>query len=256
MKISNTYLTLEPYNVPYMTMAVKIMKDDCFSSKILIVEDDYLFAQTLEDFLKEDGFLVICADNGEIALEKCYQKQFDIYLFDINLPLIDGLSLLKMLRDAGDNTPTIFITSSRDRETLRDCYSAGADDYIRKPLDLEELSLKINAILKRKKVNLPTKVVINEYYIYYPSQKRLYAKNGDDLNLTPKVLQLLDLFLENEGKLIYKELIMNTLWAPSKEPSEGSLRVYISKLQKLFPNCIENIKGVGYRFERVASQEN
>jgi len=256
MRISNRYLTLSLYNKSCMNMAGIVMKNAYFTSKILIVEDDYLFAQTLKDFLNECGFLVSCVNSSEEALEKCYQNNFDIYLLDIKMPCIDGLSLLKMLRDAGDNTPAIFITSCRDKQTLKNCYSAGADDYIRKPLDLEELSLKINAILRRKGVNLPAEIVINKYYTYCPSQKRLYTKNGDDLNLTPKVLQLLDLFLENERKLICKELIMNALWSPSEEPSEGSLRVYISRLQKLFPNCIENIKGVGYRFERVVPQES
>lgn len=219
--------------------------------KVLLVEDNCLFAQTLEDFLEENGFSIVCACNGDVALEKCYREQFDLYLLDINMPCLNGLSLLEVLRGNGDMTPAIFITSSQNKEDLRQGYMVGADDYIRKPLDLEELLFKIQVSLRRK-ISTVKEICLSNDYIYCPSGRRVYSRaNMEDMNLPPKVLRLLELFLENEGRLLSKEIIVDTLWASSEDMSEGALRVYISKIQKLFPNSLKNVKGVGYCFENV-----
>ncbi len=215
---------------------------------ILLLEDDALFAQSLEDFLDEEGFAVDIAINGQIALDLNYEKNYDLYLFDINVPLINGLDLLKELRQAGDITPTIFLTSYKDKETLQKGFLLGADDYLKKPLDMDELILRIKSLLKRAGKQMQN-IDLGEGLIFKADNKRLF-KNDVDLNLSIKVIQLLELFLEHRKQIITKAMIVSKLWNTHEEYSEGSIRVYINNLKKLLgKDKIINIKGIGYKFE-------
>lgn len=217
--------------------------------RILILEDDLLFANTLEDILKEENYNIDLAKNTEEALNLNYENRYDLYLFDINLTGQNGIDFLKILRDSDDLTPTIFISSYKDKDTIKDAYINGCDDYIKKPVELDELLFKIKAIFKRlnKKlqiINLKNNISVD------PLEKRVY-KDNIDLNIPQKTVELLLLFLEFEGKIVSKELIIERLWNSSCEYSEGSIRVYVSKIKKVLDSkdCIKNIKAVGYRFE-------
>lgn len=215
---------------------------------ILLLEDDELFAQSIEDFLDEEGFLVDIACNGQEALELNYEKNYDLYLFDINVPLLNGLDLLKVLREAGDITPTIFLTSYKDKETLQNGFKNGADDYLKKPLDMDELILRIKSLLKRSGKQMQN-ITISEGLVYKVDIKRLF-KNDIDLNLSVKILQLLELFLENRKEIVTKDMIVSKLWSTEEEYSEGSIRVYINNLKKIIgKDLIVNIKGIGYKLE-------
>lgn len=215
---------------------------------ILLLEDDKLFAQSLEDFLQEEGFIVDIVSNGQEALEKNYEKNYDLYLFDINVPLLNGLDLLKELRAAGDITPTIFLTSYKDKETLQKGFNFGADDYLKKPLDLEELILRIKSLLKRSGKQMED-ILIGKDLVYKSDIKRLF-KNDKDLNLSVKILQLLELFLEHRNELVTKDMIVGKLWNTNEDYSDGSIRVYINNLKKVLgKERITNIKGIGYKFE-------
>ncbi len=215
---------------------------------ILLLEDDELFASTVEDFLTEEGFEVDIASDGEECLELNFKKNYDLYIFDINVPKINGLELLEQLRTSGDNTPSIFLTSYKDKDTLQTAFLNGCDDYLKKPADLDELLLRIKALLKRNKkqfdiINLSKSITFN------PANKRVY-ENEIDLNLPIKVLELMELFVENRGEIVSKEMIISKLWSTSQEYSEGSIRVYINQIKKLFDkDTILNIKGVGYKIE-------
>ena len=131
--------------------------------KILVLEDDKLFNDTLEDFLEEEGFEVTTALDPYSALDITYEERFDLYLFDVNLPYETGFSLLKQLRDAGDLTPTMFLTSRNDKVSLTQGFDVGADDYMKKPIDLDELLLRINALLRRQIRS--SKLKIGEYVL-------------------------------------------------------------------------------------------
>lgn len=217
--------------------------------KILVLEDDLLFASTLEDFLSGEGFNVDIAKDGEEALSLNYDFNYDLYIFDINVPKIDGLELLKSLRENNDNTPTIFLTSYKDKDTLKDAYSKGCDDYIKKPVDLDELSLRIKAIFKRNKKEFNL-ITLRENIVFNPISKRVF-ESEIDMNLPIKVLELLELFLENRNEIVSKDMIIRKLWSTSQSYSEGSIRVYINQVKKLFDNkdAIINIKGIGYKLE-------
>ncbi|MBP6162993.1 MAG: response regulator transcription factor [Aliarcobacter sp.] len=216
--------------------------------KILILEDDDLFASTLEDFLSDEGFEVDIAKDGEECLELNFKKNYDLYIFDINVPKINGLDLLEQLRQSDDNTPTIFLTSYKDKDTLHDAFLKGCDDYLKKPADLDELILRIKALLKRNKKQFKV-IDLSNNFTFNPSTKRVY-ENEVDLNLPIKVLDLIELFLENKGEIVTKNMIISKLWTTQEEYSEGSIRVYINQIKKILgKDAISNIKGIGYKIE-------
>jgi len=216
--------------------------------KILLLEDDKLLCESLEDFLNEEGFSVDVAYDGEEVLELNFENNYDLYLLDINVPKINGLDLLKQLRDTGDNTPTIFLTSYKDKDTLKTGFLNGADDYLVKPVDLDELILRMTSLLKRcgKEVK---EIILHNRILYNPSTKRLVQDN-QDLNVPVKVMSLFELCLENRNTIVTKEMIVNRLWSISEEYSEGSIRVYVNSLKKILgKESIHNIKGIGYKIE-------
>jgi DNA-binding response OmpR family regulator len=210
--------------------------------KILILEDDKLFNETLEDFLEEEGFEVAFTFDPYSALDLVYEEKFDLYLFDVNLPYETGFSLLKKLRDSGDSTPTIFLTSRDDKHSITEGFDVGADDYMKKPIDLDELLLRIRAVLRRKYRS--DKISVGEYTIDVIA-KKLYH-NSELLKVTTKAIELLLLLSNAKGEVVQIAEIEEQLWHSNEEVSLGAIRVYVTTLKKYFPN-IENIRGVGYR---------
>jgi DNA-binding response OmpR family regulator len=219
------------------------------SYKILILEDNRLLLHTLEDFLSDHECECTLCECGKEALQKCYQEKFDLYLLDVKVADINGFELLKELRGANDMTPTIFVTSLSDQESVAKGFLTGGDDYIKKPFDLQELLFRIKAILSRSKELVDTKITINEHYYINLSRKRLYYCDAElDINL--KDFELLSLLVRNRGKVVTKEMIKETLWSSGEDINEGSIRVYINNLKKIFgKESILNIRSIGYRFE-------
>ncbi|UTJ05262.1 response regulator transcription factor [Arcobacter roscoffensis] len=216
--------------------------------KILLLEDDKLFASTIEDFLEDEGFEIDIAYDGEQCLDLNYENKYDLYIFDINVPKINGLDLLEQLRQAGDETPSIFLTSYKDKETLHEGFLKGCDDYLKKPVDLDELILRIKALFKRNKKSFEA-IKLTDTLEFDSISKRVY-ESGVDLNLPIKVLELLELFIEHRGEIVTKQMIISKLWSAGEEYSEGSIRVYINSIKKLLgKDSLSNIKGVGYKIE-------
>jgi len=213
----------------------------CKTMKILILEDDKLFNDTLEDFLEEEGFETVTALDPYSALDVTYEQKFDLYLFDVNLPYETGFSLLQQLRDAGDKTPTIFLTSRNDKTSLTQGFDAGADDYMKKPIDLDELLLRIRALLRRQFRN--EKIQIGEYVVDIST--KVLSKNGEVVKLGSKAMDLLLLLLNANGEVISMQTIEEELWHTNEEVSLGAVRVYVTTLKRYFPN-IKNIRGIGY----------
>jgi DNA-binding response OmpR family regulator len=213
-------------------------------SRLLILEDDRLFNETLEDFLDEEGYDIKIALDPYTALELTYQYKFDLYLFDVNLPYENGFSLLHKLRDSGDMTPTIFLTSRDDKSSMVEGFNMGADDYMKKPIDLDELLLRIKALLRRQ---IRSDIIELDSYTIDCNAKKLYC-NGELLSVTTKAIELLLLLISAKGEVVSIKNIENRLWHVNEDISLGAIRVYITTLKKHFPSNITNIRGVGYRF--------
>ncbi|WP_457597559.1 response regulator transcription factor [Hydrogenimonas sp.] len=216
---------------------------------IFLLEDDTNLSETVTDFLEEEGFAVTCAYDGEEAEAMLYERRYDILLLDVNVPGVDGFSLLKEARERGVDTPAIFITSLNAIENLEEGYASGADDYIRKPFALKELLLRITTLLKRNFAHRETpRVPIAEGVEFDAVGNTLY-KEGEPLSLQPKELALLKLFLAHPGRTVSHETIYETLWDYDETPSESALRTYIKNLRKIIgKERIVSIKRYGYKY--------
>ncbi len=203
-----------------------------------------LFAETLSDLLEENGYEVAHAPNGQKALDMVYAQKFAIYLLDINVPLINGVTLLKELRAANDETPAVFLTSHKDKEMLKDGFMSGADDYITKPFDSDELLLRLHSIVRRTQKDAVECVGLLCHDVLH--KRILY--DAKELELSKKEYQLLLLLMQHANKLVPRELIMEELWSLGESGSEGAIRVYINRIKQLVPHIkIENIRAVGYK---------
>ena len=213
-------------------------------SNILLLEDDLLFGETLVDLLEDDGYGVSHFANGQDALDATFEHKFDAYLLDINVPLIDGISLLSELRGADDATPAIFLTSHKDKEMLEKGFLSGCDDFLTKPFDSDELLLRLMALLKRSKKNEPE----SAGKLTHDKMHKTISYNGVELELSKKEYVLLVLLMAHANASVPKELIFDELWTSSESGSDGAIRVYINRLKQLLPEMkIENIRGIGYK---------
>lgn len=218
-------------------------------NRILLLEDDLLLCETLQEYLESENFNVTVVNDGEEALERAYEKRFDLFLFDVKVPSINGFDLLYELRQKGDTTPAIFMTSLNSVENLSKGFESGADDYIRKPFELKELLIRIKNILKREFFHRKEDTVrLGEGIEFSPLNNRV-LREGKEVELRAKELKLLSLFLKKQNELLSHETIYGELWEYEEEPSETSLRTYIKNLRKVIgKDRIVSIKGHGYKF--------
>jgi len=215
--------------------------------RVLILEDDKLFGETIEDYLAYNGFVCDRACNVDYAYELTYSNRFDIYLLDINMPTSSGIEFLKMLRSTGDSTPALFMTSYKEIDMLNQAFNSGGDDYLRKPFELMELSLRIEALLKR--VGKYKEGILVCEGVYFLPQEQCVKKEGSIEKISKKESLLLGELLEHRGVVVKNETIYLSLWEDD-EPKNSSLRVYVNRLNKVLGGSyIKNIRGEGYKFE-------
>ncbi|MEA1956052.1 MAG: response regulator transcription factor [Campylobacterota bacterium] len=218
-------------------------------SKILLLEDDLTLSETVCEFLEDSGYEVSCAYDGEEASDIMYEQNFDIFLLDVNVPLLNGFELLKQKRLDGVKTPAIYITSLDSIDSLELGYESGCDDYIRKPFSLKELLIRVESILKREFFHQnSSKLKIDENIEYDTESNTLYILK-QVIQLNTKEANLLKLFLQHKNEVISHEMINEALWTYEETPSESSLRTYIKNLRKIIgKEKIVSIKKLGYKF--------
>jgi len=215
--------------------------------KILLVEDDLILGESLEELLEYENFNVTWVKDGNEALNQTYDVGYDLYLFDVDIPLINGFELLKSLRDAKDITPCIFLTAKSDINSLTTGFDVGADDYIKKPFDSDELIVRINTQIKKSFNTYSPTIIYGD--IVYNIQEHTISRNNTQISLSPTELKLFELLIKNINKTLSKEDILYYLHN-GEEGSEAVLRVQISKLKKLGLN-ITNQRAVGYKLEKL-----
>ena len=212
-------------------------------AKILLLEDDEVLAETLLDLLSDEGFETLHVRDGEKALDATFEHQFDLLLLDVNVAKLNGFELLGSLREAECKIPAIFITSLNDIASLAKGFEVGADDYIKKPFDFDELLIRIKAVMKKSYNSHANKIVAENFY--FDIEKNELYKDGAFVKLSPYELQLVTIFFKNLNQTVKKESIFETL-SEGREMSEGALRVHITNLRKIGLNIV-TIKGIGYR---------
>jgi len=214
--------------------------------KVLLLEDDTVLADILIDFLQED-YNVSHTFSMKEALKLAEETHFDFYIFDINVPDGDGITLLKELRTFSDTTPAIFITAFHDTKYLKSAFEAGANDFIRKPFDLEELNQRIENL--KRHFGLQSVVELADG-IGFDTQTRRVTIGKNSFILRAKESQCLHFLYKNKNRVVSVDEILQNIWDYDEMPSEDAIRTIIKELRKVIgKDHILNIRGQGYRFE-------
>jgi len=216
-------------------------------AKILLVEDDKILSETLIELLEDEGYNLTLAQTANEALDATSKVEFELLLLDVNIPDFNGFELLKMLRDAGNSTPSIFLTSLNDIASLSRGFEVGADDYMKKPFDFDELLIRIQALL-RKSFNTKQNDVSYNNLTYKIATNEL-LDGAELILLAPQEKKLLSIMFKRIEETITKQELLHELDG-EHESSEGALRVYITKLRKVGLE-IQTIKGTGYRLVKA-----
>ena len=224
--------------------------------KILLAEDDADFASVLKQYLELYNYEVTWAENGEQAIIIFQSATFDICVFDVMMPKMDGFTLAEKIIKINPDIPFIFLTARKLKEDKIIGLKLGADDYIVKPFEAEELVLRLNNILKRsqQKQSLPSQ--INELQIgsYLFDTKRLCLKSDSKAQqLTEKEAALIHFFYIHKNQMIKREQILKAIWGNDDFFSGRSMDVYISKIRKYFKDdsmiSIESVRNIGLEFK-------
>ena len=210
------------------------------SNTILLMEDDRLLGETIEELLTNDGYSVEWVKNGQDAAERTYESSYSLYIFDINVPEINGFELLEDLRNASDVTPTIFISALVDLESISKGFKLGADDYIKKPFFPEELLIRVNAKVKK----YDTSIVVGD--ITYDANSKVLRRDGELIVLGEVQLDLFDMLVSHRNQIVDRTILLECL----EHPSSVGLRVAITKLKQTLDLNIKNVRGVGYILEK------
>jgi len=219
--------------------------------KILLVEDDFRISKAIAEALREQRYVVEMVGDGESGLAFAETGSFDLIVLDLMLPKLDGISLCRKLRQAGNKTQILMLTA---RDTSCDKVlglDVGADDYVVKPFDLPELLARIRALLRRTSVVF-SPVLEWERLRLNPNECRV-TYNQQSITLTPKEYALLELFLRHGSCVLSRQAILDKIWLFEESPGEETVKVHLQSLRRKLttagapPNLIETVYGMGYR---------
>jgi len=221
--------------------------------KILYAEDDETLAFLTKDNLEQNNYEVIHCSDGKSALKIFEEEEFDICIFDIMMPKMDGFELAEAVRKIDIEVPIIFLSAKTLKEDRIKGLRLGADDYLVKPFSIEELLLKIEIFLKRSQKNIPTAKTIYEVGKYqFDTKNFILFTDEEKVGLTQREAELLKLFLDHKNSVLKREQILTSLWGTDDYFMGRSLDVFISRLRKILANeegiSIENLHGIGFRF--------
>lgn len=222
--------------------------------KILLAEDDVNLGVLLVDYLQAEGFDVKLCKDGEQALSSFQSERFDLCLFDVMMPVMDGFTLAKKVRMKDKKIPVIFITAKSLKEDKLKGYDLGADDYITKPFDEEELLWKIKAVIRR----LPAAKTEIKYEIMnigkysFDINNQLLKVGEQTKRITERESEILKYLADNKNNLVKREDLLKNLWGENDYFFGRSLDVFITKIRKYLKEdpqlSIENVFGVGFIF--------
>jgi len=221
---------------------------------LLLAEDDRNLGNLLREYLEAKGYEAKLATNGKEALDYFNKEKFDLCLLDVMMPIKDGFTLAREIRSADKNIPIVFLTAKSLKEDAIEGFTAGADDYITKPFSMEELLLRITAILRRVKNQTLKQSEQNEFkigkYKFNYTERKLEIK-GNKEELTTKEAELLKLLCLNANDVLDRNFALRTVWQNDSYFSARSMDVYIAKLRKYLKEDssveILNIHGRGFK---------
>ena len=217
--------------------------------KILVVDDDKNTRKLIKTVLENEKYYVLTASNGEEALEIMDKEYIDLIVLDIMMPKMDGYELTSLLREVNNNLPILMISAKQLPSDKKKGFLVGTDDYMTKPIDEEEMILRIKALLRRAQIINERRIVIGDVILDYNSFT--VSKNGIEQVLPQKEFLLLYKLLSYPGKIFTRIQLMDEIWGNDSETGWETVTVHVGRLRKKFEGYnefeIESVRGLGYR---------
>lgn len=223
---------------------------------ILLVEDHEELNQLMRIFLEKEGYLVEGVLSGEEALEVLKTEKVKLIVLDVSLPKTDGFAVCASVRETS-NVPVLFLSARVDKENKMNGFMQGADDYVEKPVDMDILSAKIKALMRRNYSLKQENTLIHSGAVSIDKEAKQAFLNNKEIPLTVKEYELLLLLAENPGKTLSKEYLFNRIWGIDSFSENQTLTVHIKILRDKIeeepkkPKRIQTIWGIGYRYEEI-----
>jgi DNA-binding response OmpR family regulator len=216
---------------------------------ILVVDDDKNTRRLMQAVLQADGYAVTTAENGVEALEVMDRETVDLVVLDIMMPQMDGYEFTKILRAADNNLPILMVSAKQLPADRKQGFLVGTDDYMTKPIDEEEMLLRIKALLRRARIATERKLTVGDVTLDYDALT--VTRNGEAMELPQKELQLLFLLLSYPGKIFTRIQLMDEVWGTESESGWETVTVHIGRLRRRFEGwqefAIESVRGLGYK---------
>ena len=218
--------------------------------RILVVDDEEYLTDLLSTSLRFQGFEVVCAWSGFDALSAVASFAPDLILLDVTMPDIDGIEVRRRLRDSGNSVPVIFLTARDTKADLLSGFAIGGDDYITKPFSLEEVVVRIRAVLKRSSTGGEDEEILTYADLLMNEATHVVTRGGKEIDLSPTEWRLLRYLMVNAERVLSKQQILSYVWSYDFGGEVGSVETYISYLRKKIDSgrdpLIQTIRGVGY----------
>ena len=220
--------------------------------KILVVDDEEDILEFLSYNLRAEGYDVIVADNGILAIELAKQEQPSLIILDVQMPDMDGITTCEKIREIPSLKETVvtFLTARSEDYSQIAGFEAGADDYITKPIRPKVLVSRVKALLKRRGITMDTNAINELGDIVIDKEKHLTTYKGQEVIFAKKEFKLLKLLISKPGKVFTREEILEKVWGTDIVVGDRTIDVHIRKLrEKLADHYVKTVKGVGYKFE-------
>lgn len=217
--------------------------------RILLVEDDELLGEGTRKGLAQDGYTVDWVKDGALADQALKTEKFDLVVLDLGLPKVSGMVVLQNLRERGDTTPVLILTARESIEDRVKGLDTGADDYLTKPFNLDELLARLRSLQRRFASRAAPLLVHNDITLDPASHTVVYK--DEPINLSRREFALLHVLLENAGRVLSREHLTQSLYGWGEEVDSNALEVHVHNLRKRFgQNFIRTVRGIGYTIEK------
>lgn len=222
--------------------------------RILVVEDNLRLADTLQEALVKENYIVDVAHDGKTGYEHAVSGIYDLMILDVMLPRMNGYEVLARLRAEGQELPVLILTAKTELEDKITGFESGADDYVTKPFELRELLMRIQAILRRRGVQELVSLKAGNLALDNSACEIKNVCTGKSMKIAGKEMQLLELFLMNQNQVLEKEQIATKIWGFESDAEYNNVEVYVSFLRRKFNYLhvnvrIRAVRGVGYILE-------
>lgn len=217
------------------------------SAVVLVVDDERGVNDLVCDALRLAGYETVSAQDGREALQVLRETRVDLVILDVNMPLLDGFSTLRQMRETGDATPVVVLTARQGPDDVRVGFESGADDFVRKPFGIEELALRVGAVLRRASPD-PGHSTITVGAVRLEGRAHRVKSSGVEVDLSQTEFRLLQVFMESSGEVLTKDFLLRRIWGLDSASETTVLETYVSYLRRKLGAAIEirTVRGVGY----------